>query len=85
MLQILKNNHKYKQTLGYRVLHLFRTPYLILIGYARVSTLDQNLLLQYKTLHETRCDKIYEVKAGLTGRPVVRVGCPAENDTLAVA
>ena len=29
------------------------------IGYARVSTQDQDLRLQYDALHEAQCDKIY--------------------------
>ena len=30
------------------------------IGYARVSTQDQGLRLQYDALQQARCDKIYE-------------------------
>ena len=33
------------------------------IGYARVSTQDQDLRLQYDALHEAQCDKIYEDRA----------------------
>ena len=36
---------------------------LMQIGYARVSTQDQNLRLQYEALHQVPCDKIYEDKA----------------------
>ena len=33
------------------------------IGYARVSTQDQDLRLQYEALRQVPCDKIYEDKA----------------------
>ena len=33
------------------------------IGYARVSTQDQDLRLQYEALRQAQCDKIYEDKA----------------------
>ena len=33
------------------------------IGYARVSTQDQDLSLQYDALHKAQCDKIYEDRA----------------------
>ena len=33
------------------------------IGYARVSTQDQDLRLQYEALRKVQCDKIYEDKA----------------------
>ena len=33
------------------------------VGYARVSTQDQDLRLQYDALQQARCDKIYEDKA----------------------
>ena len=43
------------------------------IGYARVSTKDQSLLLQVKTLEKIGCDQIYEeVASGVkTARPVL--------------
>ncbi len=37
----------------------FATLRLMLIGYARVSTLDQNLDLQRDALHKSGCEKIY--------------------------
>ena len=33
------------------------------IGYAWVSTQDQDLRLQYEALRQAQCDKIYEDKA----------------------
>ena len=36
------------------------------IGYAQVSTQDQDLSLQYDALRQAQCDKIYEDKAGGT-------------------
>ena len=32
----------------------------MLIGYARVSTTDQNLTLQKEVLDKARCERIYE-------------------------
>ena len=46
------------------------------IGYARVSTQDQDLRLQYDALHEAQCDKIYEDKAS---------GAHASRDGLTLA
>ena len=58
------------------------------IGYARVSTQDQDLSLQYEALHKAQCDKIYEDKA--SGARAPREGLRLaldvlrENDTLVV-
>ena len=46
------------------------------IGYARVSTQDQDMRLQYDALHEAQCDKIYEDKAS---------GAHASRDGLTLA
>src|SRR5271170_5497817 len=44
------------------------------IGYARVSTLDQNLVLQQDALKETGCEKIYieQMSGAVTDRPALR-------------
>ena len=58
------------------------------IGYARVSTQDQDLRLQYEALYQAQCDRIYEDKA--SGAKASREGLKLaldvlrENDTLVV-
>ena len=58
------------------------------IGYARESTQDQDLRLQYEALRQVPCDKIYEDKA--SGAKASREGLRLvldilrENDTLVV-
>ena len=58
------------------------------IGYARVSTQDQDLSLQYDALRQAQCDKIYEDKA--SGAHASREGLTLalevlrENDSLVV-
>ena len=58
------------------------------IGYARVSTQDQDLSLQYDALRQVQCDKIYEDKA--SGANASRDGLTLalevlrENDSLVV-
>ena len=46
------------------------------IGYARISTQDQDLRLQYEALRQAQCDKIGQWRRGLTGRPEASAGCP---------
>ena len=58
------------------------------IGYARVSTQDQDLRLQYEALRQANCDKIYEDKA--SGAKASREGLKLaleilrDNDSLVV-
>ena len=58
------------------------------IGYARVSTQDQDLSLQYEALRQVPCEKIFEDKA--SGTKATRQGLKhaldvlRENDTLVV-
>ena len=40
----------------------------MLIGYARVSTTDQNLSLQKDALEKAGCERIYEDEPGLCNR-----------------
>lgn len=51
----------------------------MLIGYARVSTEEQNLALQFDALTRAGCDRIFQDE-GITG---VAVNRPALNDALA--
>jgi hypothetical protein len=48
------------------------------IGYARVSTLDQNLALQQDALKEAGCEKIYveQMSGAVTDRPALREARP---------
>ena len=50
------------------------------VGYARVSTQDQDLRLQYEALHQAQCDKIYEDKA--SGAKASREGLKLTLDVL---
>ena len=58
------------------------------IGYARVSTQDQDLSLQYDALRQAQCDKIYEDKASgaLASRDGLTLALEVlrENDSLVV-
>ena len=58
------------------------------IGYARISTQDQDLRLQYEALRQVSCDKIYEDKASgsQASREGLRLALDVlrENDTLVV-
>ena len=58
------------------------------IGYARVSTQDQDLRLQYEALRQVPCDKIYEDKASgvKASREGLKIAMDVlrENDTLVV-
>ena len=50
------------------------------IGYARVSTQDQDLRLQYEALRQVQCDKIYEDKT--SGAKASREGLKLTLDVL---
>lgn len=52
----------------------------MLIGYARVSTQDQNLQLQYDALTQAGCDRIFEDK--VSGSRAERVGLQKATDIL---
>jgi DNA invertase Pin-like site-specific DNA recombinase len=58
------------------------------IGYARVSTLDQNLALQQDALKEARCEKIFveQMSGVVTDRPALReaLDYARSGDTLIV-
>ena len=56
------------------------TNYKMLIGYARVSTADQNLDLQVDALTKAGCEKIYHDK--ISGAKVERIGLSKTLDTL---
>ena len=55
----------------------------MLIGYARVSTQDQNLALQYDALMHAGCQKIFETKAERPGLSLC-LEMLREGDTLMV-
>ena len=55
----------------------------MLIGYARVSTQDQNLALQYDALMHAGCQKIFETKAERPGLSLC-LEMLREGDTLVV-
>jgi len=58
------------------------------IGYARVSTLDQNLALQQDALEEAGCDRIFieQMSGAVTGRPALSeaLNYARSGDTLIV-
>jgi len=60
----------------------------MLIGYARVSTQDQNLDLQIEALTKVDCEKIFEdkISGSRTDRPVLAImlAILREGDTLVV-
>lgn len=60
----------------------------MLIGYARISTLDQNLELQLSALQEIGCEKIYQdqISGIKTNRPGLSTALEVlrKNDTLVV-
>ena len=60
----------------------------MLIGYARVSTIDQNLELQLSALNDIGCEKIYQdqLSGTKTNRPGLDMALEVlrKNDTLVV-
>lgn len=60
----------------------------MLIGYARVSTLDQNLALQRDALHDAGCEKIFieQMSGAVADRPELRdaLDYARSGDTLIV-
>ena len=60
----------------------------MLIGYARVSTLDQNLELQLSALEQAGCEKLYQdqISGTKTNRPGLNMALEVlrKNDTLVV-
>ena len=60
----------------------------MLVGYARVSTQEQNLALQLDALHAAGCGKVYEEKASgaQRERPELKatLGYMRQGDTLVV-
>ena len=60
----------------------------MLVGYARVSTLDQSLELQVDFLKKTGCEKIYEdcISGTITNRPGLQLALEVlrENDVFVV-
>ena len=60
----------------------------MLVGYARVSTLDQNLELQLSALQEAGCEKLYQdqISGTKTNRPGLNMALEVlrKNDTLVV-
>ena len=60
----------------------------MLVGYARVSTLDQNPELQIEALKEAGCQKIYveRISGATKDRPQLKeaLNYTRENDTLVV-
>src|SRR5687768_15302242 len=60
----------------------------MLVGYARVSTQEQDLALQLDTLRNAGCERIFEEKASGAQRerpePQAALGCMRPGDTLVV-
>jgi len=60
----------------------------MLIGYARISTTDQNLSLQHQALNKAKCEKIYDDKISGTKSNRIGLGLALEvlrkGDTLVV-
>ena len=51
------------------------------LGYARVSTTDQDLAIQRSRLHEASCEKLFEEKASGARRDAARDRAPALRST----
>jgi DNA invertase Pin-like site-specific DNA recombinase len=71
-----------------KVAGFYNRGFIMLVGYARVSTVDQNLDLQLSALKEVGCEKLYQdqISGTKTNRPGLDMALEVlrKNDTLVV-
>jgi DNA invertase Pin-like site-specific DNA recombinase len=71
-----------------KVVGFYNRGFIMLVGYARVSTIDQNLDLQISALKEIGCEKVYQdqISGTKANRPGLDLALEVlrENDTLVV-
>jgi DNA invertase Pin-like site-specific DNA recombinase len=74
--------------LNKKVVGFYNRGFFMLVGYARVSTVDQNLALQLSALEEVGCEKLYQdqISGTKTNRPGLTMALEVlrKNDTLVV-